>query len=251
MSKPIHKNSFLNLAFVRFVYGYCAIGMILVWSLEFFQSFKIETTLALVVCCLGASLIHYFDYQHINNTESDIRLQNLKLHLWGVLIFLIILPLVINKKIEAIWYNVDIQAQYAQPLSEGFLDYGKIRLAHHRQPIETVLFTQKETIPVICDLITREKCAYTEQFGQMVNVSLSTRSILPYQHKAVIFELKTPQFHYNKQQHIAFYKKQQWSVYCYFLLIFFPSLFLFFRMRKVLLTHYFLQISRTQEKDQN
>lgn len=242
ISKPIQKNSFLNLPFVRFVYGYCVLGIILVWSIDFFQSFKIETTLALFICCLGSSLIHYFDYQHINNTPRDIRFQNLKLHLWGAVIFLVAIPLLTNKKIETIWYNVETQAQYAQPLTEGFLDLDKMRLPNERQPSKTVVFTQKDSIPVICDLISRKKCAYTDQFGQMTQLSLSTRRILPYRDESIIFELKTKNLHFSKQQHIDFYKRQQWSVYCYFLFIFFPSLFLFFRMRKVLLSHYFKQV---------
>ena len=244
MISPIQKNRFLTLPFVRFVYGYCALGIMAVWSLDFLQSFRIETTLSLLMCCLGSSLIHYFDYQHINNTVSDIRFQNLKLHLWGALIFLMIIPLVINKKVEAIWYNVDTQAHYAQPLTEGFLELAEARLPNHRQPIQTIIFSQQESTPIICDLITRERCPYTEQFGQIVDLSLSTRRILPYQYEPVVFELKTAHFHYTKQQHIAFYKQQQRAVYVYFLFIFFPSLFLFFRMRKVLLAYYFSHVQK-------
>lgn len=239
---PIQKSSFFTLPFVRFVFGYCTLAIILVWSIDILQSFKIETTISLCVCCFASSLIHYFDYQHVNNTESDIRFQNLKLHFWIAVIFLAILPLVVNKKVEAIWYNVDSQAQYSQTLSKGFLDLDEARLPNHKQPIQTVVFTQQQSTPVICDLISRKKCPYIEQFGQIVNISLSTRRILPYQHEPIIFELKTPNFHYTKQQHINFYKKQQWAVYAYFLLIYFPSLFLFFRMRKVLLAHYFTQV---------
>ncbi|MDM1763736.1 MULTISPECIES: hypothetical protein [unclassified Acinetobacter] len=240
--KNIQKNSFLKLPLVRFTYAYSAFWIIVVCSVDFFQSFQIETILALVICCLGSSLIHYFDYQHLNNSEQDIRFQSLKLHFWLAVIFLVATPLLINKKVEAIWYNVEKQAHETQPLRKGFLSLAEVHLPNYKQKVESVVFSEQDSQPVICDLIQRKQCAYTEHFNQMAEISLSTRKLSPYQFQPIIFELKTENFHYTKQQHITFYKKQQRSVYCYFLFIFFPSLILFFRLRETLLQHYFNQV---------
>lgn len=240
--KKSSKNSFLKLPFVRFVYGYCLFWIIVVLTVDFFHAFRIETILSLVMCCVGASLIHYLDYQHVNNNEQDIRFQNLKLHFWAAIIFLVAIPLVVNKKVEAIWYNVEAQVHDAQPLRQGFLSLEEAHLPNHKGKIETVIFTEQNSQAVICDLIHRKQCPYIEHFNQMAKISLSTRKALPYQFQPIIFELKTADFHYTQQQHINFYKRQQWSVYCYFLFIFFPALILFFQLRKTLLKHYFTQV---------
>lgn len=145
--KNIQKNSFLKLPLVRFTYAYSAFWIIVVLTIDFFKSFQIETILALTICCLGTSLIHYFDYQHVNNSEQDIRFQSLKLHFWLAVIFLVATPLLINKKVEAIWYNVEKQAHETQPLRKGFLSLEEVRLPDHKQKVESVVFQSKTQNP--------------------------------------------------------------------------------------------------------
>lgn len=250
MTHPNARNTqVFQLAFVRFVLIYCFIWIAIVYSIEIFAPLRLEVSISLIACCVIPLLIHYFDNQHMNTPPAEVRQQSFKLHFWASIIFLVGVPFFSSDKISALNYPLHFQSeQIAAPIS-GYISLGEIRIPTHRQPVEGVIFSHQSTNPVICDLLTRKRCPYANEFDQIVSLQLNTRTLWPYRHDAVIFNFKSEHFSFNKEQHLKFYRQQQYAVAVYFIFIFFPSFWMFYRLRSVLLRHYFNKITPDSSPD--
>lgn len=240
-SKPTSSASCLTLTFVRLSWLYCSLCLGVVWLFDIFSPLRLEVTISLLACCIIPVLIHYFDYQHEGSTHSEVRQQSFKLHFWASVIFLLLVPFFSSDKISTLNHPLTHHAQHVSPPIQGYIALGEVRIPTHRQPVEGVIFTTTESQPVICDLLTRKRCPYIDQFNQVATVQLSTRTLWPYRNLPVLFSFKTDHLQFDQQQHVRFYRQQQYATMAYFLFIFFPSFWLFFRMRYVLLQHYFDQ----------
>lgn len=243
-NQKIKHTGIFKLGLVKLAFLYCFICIAIVHFFEIFKPLRLEIIISLIACCIIPLIINFFDYQHDGSTQQEIKAQSLKLHLWAGLIFLVLVPFFSTDKISTLAYPLHHQAQRVQPLQNGYIELGEVRIPTYRQPVEGVVFISDTSQPVLCDLLSRRQCSYSEHFDQMATVQLSTRELWPYINRAVIFNFQTDQFQFNQAQHIQFYQHQKYAVLFYFVFIFLPSLWFFFKLRLVLINHYFKKVSQ-------